>query len=254
MRPLLIILFLVSPVAAQTRAELDSKYGPIEGNLYRIKTGIAVEVTFSEIGKAKTFRIIPDDPRDKDALLKIEDVRRVSKELAGDKLCWPRRHTEIKVPCPPRKDCKGIQEEWERATTLLVRYKDLIVYALITLAEDTTPAPGNIKLLPGYEHVPGCGIDTTVGDIKKVDGIEIRYDIGRMAGKYAMRYANSYSAEWTRTEQVGDDSVLIVLTKEKRIIATFEKAVANFTAYVASKADIDDFLKMILTYKPPVRK
>jgi len=47
--------------------------------------------------------------------------------------------------------------------------------------------------------------------------------------------------------------VLIVLTKQKYIVATFEKAVANFMATPASQADIDDFLKMVLTYNPPKR-
>jgi len=90
--------------------------------------------------------------------------------------------------------------------------------------------------------------------------MEIRYDIGKMAGNFAIRYSNSNIVEWTKnivewtkTEQVGDDSVLIVLTKQKYIVATFEKAVANFMATPASQADIDDFLKMVLTYNPPKR-
>ena len=68
-----------------------------------------------------------------------------------------------------------------------------------------TPPPGNIKLLPGYEHFPACGIDTLAGDIKKSGGLEISYDIGAMA---------------------------------------------NFSATVRSQSDIDDFLKMVLTYNP----
>jgi len=119
--------------------------------------------------------------------------------------------------------------------------------------QPTAPPPGNIKLLPGYEHVPGCGIDTAAGYIKKDGGMEINYDIGKMAGNFAIRYSNSNIVEWTKTEQVGDDSVLIVLTKQKYIVATFEKAVANFMATPASQADIDDFLKMVLTYNPPKR-
>ena len=83
--------------------------------------------------------------------------------------------------------------------------------------------------------------------------MEINYDIGKMAGNFAIRYSNSNIVEWTKTEQVGDDSVLIVLTKQKYIVATFEKAVANFMATPASQADIDDFLKMVLTYNPPKR-
>jgi len=79
MKTLLVVigLLLVSPLAAQTRAELDSKYGPIEGNLYRIKPGIAVQVAFSESDEVESFRIVSDDPKDKNALLRVEDVRKV---------------------------------------------------------------------------------------------------------------------------------------------------------------------------------
>jgi hypothetical protein len=75
-----------------------------------------------------------------------------------------------------------------------------------------------------------------------------------MAGNFAMRYANSPAALWTRVEEAHDGLVLIVLTKENRIIATFDNSDSNFTARVASQSDIDDFLKMVLTYIPPKRK
>lgn len=252
MKSLIILFVLVSPLVAQTRSELDSKYGPIQGGRYRIQSGVAVEATFSDNGKVRTLRIIPDDSGDKNSLLRIEDVRKVSRELVGNRLChFPLKSTEIKVPCPPRTGCRGVQEEWKRAETLVVWFKELVVYATITLADDSVPAPGNIKLLPGYEHIPSCGIDTAGGYIKKVGGVELHYDIGHMAGNFARRYSNSYNAEWTRTERVGDDTVLIVLTKQNRIVATFEKAVANFTANVISQDNIDDFLKMILTYNAP---
>lgn len=246
MRALFVILFLTLPLAAQTRSELDSKYGSIENGRYRIRAGVAVEVKFSEEGKVKTFRILPDNPK---ALLAVEDVRKVIRDLVPGRLCH-RPHTtkQLEVPCPPWKGCRGVQEEWKRATSLMVWFKDQVVYNLITLTEEAIPPPGSIKLLPGYEHVPGCGIDTSAGYIKKTGGIEIYYDIGRMAGNFAMRYANSEVAEWTRTEQVGNDLALIVRTKQNRIVATFEKAGANFSANVSSQADVDDFLKMVLTY------
>lgn len=253
MKSLFIILFLISPLAAQTRAELDNKYGPVEGNLYRIKPGIAMDVTFSENDKVQTLRIVPDAPNDKNALLRIEDVRKVVSELVGRRMCrGPLSTSRIDLACPPRKGCFGFKEGWKSLTTLMVRYKQSVVYALMTLEDQPAePPPGNMKLLPGYEHMPGCGIDTTGGYIKRSGGgIEIHYDIGQMAGNFAKRYANPNVAEWIRTEQVGEDSVLIVLMKQKRIVATFEKSVANFSANVSSQSDIDDFLKMVLTYNP----
>src|SRR5690606_6435027 len=158
-----------------------------------------------------------------------EEVRSVLRELIPGRICHRRlKFAEIKLPCPPRSECNGIQEEWKGATTLMVWHKKGVVYNLVTLKDDLAPPPGHIKLLPGYEHDTRCGIDTHVGFIRKNDGLEISYDIGRMAGNFAVRYANSDTAEWTRTEQFVDDTALIVFTKQNYIFATFERSFANF--------------------------
>ncbi len=252
-KTLLIALLFAIPLAAQTRTELDKKYGPIIGNVYRVAPGIALEATFAENGSAKTLQIVADKPKGKNALLRADEVRKIIWDLVGSRMMCrrPNRSERIDVDCLPRKGCFGVKEEWKSASTLLVWHKKSVVNWSATLFDSpATPPPGNIKLLPGYEHLPGCGIDTTVGDIKKPGGMEISYDIGPMAGNVARRRANPYGAEWTRTEHVGGDSVLIVLTKQNRIYATFEKASANFFATTTSQSDVDDFLKMVLTYKP----
>jgi hypothetical protein len=252
---LLLVLFAGSfQIAAQTRAELDTRYGPIEGNRYRVRPGLAAEVTFSENGRVKTIRIVSDDPRDRNALLRAQEVRDVIRELIPGRICrMPLSTSKTQVPCPSRKGCQGFQDEWKRATTLMVWFRKSVAYTLITLKDDLEPPPGNIKLLPNYEHIQSCGIDTTVGHIKKEGGLDIYYDIGDLAGNFARRYSNPDLTEWIRTEKVGDDSVSIILTKHNQIIATFEKDIANFTAYVESQSNIDDFLKMVLTYNPPKR-
>jgi hypothetical protein len=206
-KSLMLGLFIASSLTAQTRAELDAKYGPIDGNHYRVKPGIAVEATFAEDGGVKTLRIVPDNPKDENALRPIDDVRNVIRELLGSRMaCRPRSSERIEIACPPRKGCFGFKEEWKSHSILLVWYKKSVVSVSMTLFEPPpTPPPGNIKLLPGYEHFPACGIDTLAGDIKKSGGLEISYDIGAMA---------------------------------------------NFSATVRSQSDIDDFLKMVLTYNP----
>ena len=138
-------------------------------------------------------------------------------------------------------------------TSVLVWYKDGVVYDLITLSDEPkskVPAPGGMKLLPGYEHVPGCGIDTAAGDIKKEGGLTIGYDIGSLAGNAAMQYTDPKVSEWVKTEWINGYLVYIVLTKEKFLVASFNKAGANFFARINSQSDIDDFLKMVLTYHP----
>jgi len=252
MKTLFAILFLALPLAAQTRAEMDNKYGPSEGNRYRIKPGIAVEVTFSESGKVKQFRLVSDDPNDKNAFLNSDEARKVIREVAGNRFCRLESSKQVDIPCPPRNGCRGFEEVFRSITSLMVWYKKSLAYALVTLNDEkSTPPPGNLQLLPGYEHIPHCSIDTEGGEIKKVGGIEIRYDIGVLAGNFARQVANSSDAEWIRTEQVDGDSVLIVLTNQKVIYATFQKASANFFASVGSQlSNIDDFLKMVLSYHP----
>lgn len=250
MRTFLFILLLASSLIAQTRAELDEKYGPIEGGRYRVRPGIAVEATFSESGKATALRIVPDDAKDKNALLRPEDARKVVRELAGNRMCrGPKSSSRIDIACPPRKRCFGVKEVWKSLTTLIVWHKDSVVYLLVTPNDPPAePPPGTIKLLPGYEHVPGCGIDTRTGRIQSSSGISIQYDIGGLTGNFASQYQQT--AKWKRTEWIDENPVLIVLAQDDRIFATFSNPNANFWAKVSSQADIDDFLKMVLTYKP----
>ncbi|HEX6126530.1 MAG TPA: hypothetical protein VFZ23_14245 [Pyrinomonadaceae bacterium] len=251
MKTLLIVLLLALPFTAQTRAELENKFGQPEGDRYRIKSNMAVQATFFESGRVKTLRIIPADPKE---LLTNEEAWRMMGQLAPGRLCHRARNlSQLEVSCPPFGKCRLIREEWRRATTQMVRFKKDVVYFSITLTDDVKPPPGNINLLPGYSHTPGCGIDTATGYIRKHGGMEIYYDIGKLAGNFAKRYVGSDKVEWTKTEKVGDDAVLIMLTKEKRIVATFEKAAANFTASVNSQSDINDFLKMVLSYASPKR-
>lgn len=251
MKTLALILLLLTPVIAQTRAELDSKYGPLEGNRYKIRPGVAAEVEFAENGKLTAFRIVPDDLKDKNALLNAKDFWEIIREIAPGRLCHRSESlNKTDAACPPRKGCQGVQETWPRATIFTVWFKNSPVYALVTLNNSPVPPPGDMKLLPGYENVPGCGIDTLAGHIKKVGGVEIHYDIGLMAGSFASRYAAPNAAQWTRTEEANGESVLVVLRWDNYIVATFQKNDANFTAKVGSQADIDDFLKMVLTYHP----
>lgn len=246
---LLCQLFLSVSLLGQTRSDIESKYTSLGPDTYRVKPGIVIEVKFFENGKASSLKIRPDDRSDS-SRLDIDEVRSVIRELVPGLVCFhPRNSSTVKMACPPKNDCRGVEEKWKRGTTLMVTDKKRgVVFNLITLNETAEPPPGAIKLLPGYEHVPSCGIDTLGGSIRKAGGLEINYDIGAMAGNFAYRAAQN--AEWFRTEKVYDDTVLIVLTKNGRLVATYEKAVANFVATVRSEADIDDFVKMVITYIP----
>ncbi len=110
------------------------------------------------------------------------------------------------------------------------------------------PPPGGIKLLNGYVHIQERGIDTWVGRIKKEGGLDIRYDIGHLAGEYVNFCVRENTCVWYKEQQLKGGLVKIALTKDGSIIATFPKTTANFIAEVKSQEDIADFLIMILTY------
>lgn len=110
------------------------------------------------------------------------------------------------------------------------------------------PPPGNIKLLEGYTHIKKQGIDTSVGEISKLNGITIRYDNGHLAGRVAGRYCGSGNCLWYKQQKINGRTVWIGLTKDERILATFPEIYVNFYAQTKSPEDIADFLLMILTY------
>ena len=61
----------------------------------------------------------------------------------------------------------------------------LVLVLLATIcATQPDDVPGNIRLLPGYVHPRGQGIDCAVGRIARRGGLVIEYDLGRLAGAY----------------------------------------------------------------------
>lgn len=111
-------------------------------------------------------------------------------------------------------------------------------------------APGNIKLLSGYIHERKKGIDTAVGIISKKNGLEIRYDIGLLAGNITENKIadNKNEAVWYKRQLVNNDYLSIAYFKDGQITASYYEASAIFFARVSSQEEIIDFLLMIMTY------
>lgn len=116
------------------------------------------------------------------------------------------------------------------------------------------PPPGNMSLLPGYEHQRLRGIDSEVGQISKKDGLIIRYDIGGMAGNMVVSASRETRAPlvWSKVINVGGEDLRIVYFNDGKLIATFEQQYANFFAHTKDRDEVEDFLIMIMTYRPPV--
>jgi|GEM_PF-2045998 len=113
-----------------------------------------------------------------------------------------------------------------------------------------SPPPGNMSLLPGYEHQRLRGIDSDVGQISKKDGLVIRYDIGGMAGNSAMSVSRETRAPlvWSKVINVGGEDLRIVYFNDGKIIATFERQLANFFAHTGKVEAVPEFLMMVMTY------
>jgi hypothetical protein len=137
--------------------------------------------------------------------------------------------------------------------SLLVLGILFLPFASFAARAQADPPPGNIKLLPGYQHQTLQGIDTRVGKIWKPGGIEIKYDIGHLAGDYA-NPKNRDEYQWYREQVVGGHTVHCALDKGNTLVVSFPDTESNFMATVKSQADVADMLLMVLTYQPPTRR
>jgi hypothetical protein len=126
----------------------------------------------------------------------------------------------------------------------------LTLFALPLGAQEgkADPPPGSIKLLPGYQHKTGRGIDTAVGTIWKDGGITINYDIGIFAGMVASPHEKDRYL-WYKEQTIGNQAVRIALGKARDLRVTFVEARASFLSLVPKEEDLTDALLMILTYK-----
>lgn len=109
------------------------------------------------------------------------------------------------------------------------------------------PPPGGMKLLPGYEHRPLQGIDTSVGEIVKGERVVIRYDIGPLAG------------DRVRPE----DREKCLIYEEKRIEGqtarfcstptgldvTFAESSANFFVRPENEAELRELVMMVESFR-----
>jgi len=129
----------------------------------------------------------------------------------------------------------------------------IVLLAAFTLpcAAQSQPAPGGIRVLPGYTHRHEMGFDSSVGTIKKPNGLSIHYDIGEMAGVYTdCKLCGWTDGElWRRKQMIGAHPVVIVYTKAKRLVVSFPEQSANFHAIIKSESDLTDMLLMVLTFR-----
>jgi hypothetical protein len=124
------------------------------------------------------------------------------------------------------------------------------------VAQNQSGPPGNIVLLPGYQHEPLRGNDTQIGRIWKNRGLSIEYDIGGLAPD---RIDPSPNLQWLKEQIVLGKRVQMGLTKGRLLMVVFSSAGvtsrgrsgpnAAFSGTVNSDEDIADMMFMVMTYR-----
>jgi hypothetical protein len=128
----------------------------------------------------------------------------------------------------------------------------VFLLSAVVCAYGADEPPGGIKLLDRYMHQKLPGTDSFPGRIWRENGLEIKYDIGGMAGNYASQVDPSQQ-KWRKQQTINGREVIIVLKNDDHMIVTFAKigdlAPANFFALIRSQDDIADMLLTVLTYQ-----
>lgn len=136
----------------------------------------------------------------------------------------------------------------------------ILLFASLTagmsLAAD--PRLGAMQLLEGYEHEVLQGIDSTVGTIRKKDGLLIHYEIGtvpkpgvpRMGGQFTDRPKQTPRDQirWYREQFVDGQPVHLAHRKDDLLMVSFPRRGMNFSVTVRTADEMAEALLMILTY------
>jgi hypothetical protein len=131
----------------------------------------------------------------------------------------------------------------------LISVLSVLPLALAAERAPSPPPPGAIRLPDGFRHEQFAGKDSTPGRIWKQGGLEIKYDIGKMAGNHAGAVKEP-DRSWAVSQVVSGQPVEIVKGRDGVLVATFTRDMANFYAKVSGEQDVAAFLAIVLTYPP----
>lgn len=118
--------------------------------------------------------------------------------------------------------------------------------------------PGKIKLLPGYvagnPEGTSC-FDTECGEISSPQGLTIGYDIGTLGGVRVQDDRNGVANSlWFGQTEINSQAVRYSVTgarAPRKITLSFPNSYSNFFAKIENEADLQTFLRIVLTYQGP---
>jgi hypothetical protein len=141
-----------------------------------------------------------------------------------------------------------------------------LVLATAAFAQQKLEPPFRVSLLPGYHLKQTPGIDTRTGEISKLGGLLIRYDMGGDLPTTEERTIRPVQ-DWKRQcawkkDQYPDPSkdsadvlcwIDIDEAKHQKTLHVLFPDLTAFWSKVKNQRQVDEALKMLLTYDPRVR-
>ena len=115
--------------------------------------------------------------------------------------------------------------------------------------EPSSPAPGGIKLLPGYTHVQEQGSEAGVGLIVKGDRAVIRYDIDPLAGLRVDPKERDRCSVYQ--EQHVEDQTMRLCVSGNAFTLVFVEAGANFYGEARDQKELFSLVSMLKTFRGP---
>jgi len=122
-------------------------------------------------------------------------------------------------------------------------------------ASVSDPPPGGIRLLSGYRYTCDDPGPCPYGSLSKQGGVTIKY-FGGQTANYVEAAREKKNVAWTRDQIVSGEKVQVAMTKDGKLLVTFDRGLArnNFVADVKSVEDASDMLLMVLGFSSPVEK
>ena len=114
-----------------------------------------------------------------------------------------------------------------------------------------SPPPGDMRLLPGYRHTQGRGIDSMVGRIWKEGGPIISYDIGPGSSPFTTPRSGDNTL-WVKTTTVGQKTKFAVnMQKDGDTFLVDIGCGSSFAAQnVRTKEELAEVLLMLMSHRP----
>lgn len=126
----------------------------------------------------------------------------------------------------------------------------LLLFPPRVLAQTQKIPGGTVSLPTGYQvTVPQHILDSIGGKIWKPGSMTVYFDNLLMAGDYTSDESLLKHARWRKEQVIDGQKFVIVLKKDRYIVASLPGKLINFYAHPRSSEDIAEFLLIVLSFR-----